>query len=177
MKHQPLFDTLTEIVTEICQYPEALRVFTEDLDGKHILTVMPHTADHPKLVGHHGRQINAFKHLAETAGIRLGERMLFQLKDSFVGQRDPDSDFVYNPRFDVVKFHRLLAALFEQVTGRTLPFTVQDQKEALRVSVSHPRGDSVETVVHAISAILFAYCRRHGRRLQMRSAYLIPHES
>jgi predicted RNA-binding protein YlqC (UPF0109 family) len=172
MKHQPLFEVISEIVERICEYGDDLRIFTDETPAGFILTVLPNMADYPKLVGKHGRQVNAFAFLVRLAGARLGCKVGFSLKESFVGRREPTLAFAYNPDFDRIRFQRLLQSLAEMVLTGPLSVSLSEDHEVLKVTIGVARGDEAETIVNALDSVFYAYCYRNGRRLQLKPEYL-----
>lgn len=173
MKHEPLFRILTEIVEVICRrHLDDLRIFTEDQDGVRALVVMPHSADYPRLVGRHGGQVHAAEYLVQRAGVRLGERIKYSLKESFIGEREPIERFAYNPDFSVMDFERRLHALAFCVTGKAWDFTVTPSGESLIVFTPCERNGSTETFLSAIEAVLRPYCYGDGRKLHIKPQFI-----
>ena len=174
MKHQPLFELLSNLIESCCAHPQQLRIFTETVNGTAVLTVLPHTADYPKLVGRHGRQVNAFKYLVQQAAGTLGASLDFVLKESFLGEREPSDPFIFNPDFDVAEFERLLQSLADLCAGEPVPVAIKEHHEILHVTATVPRGHRHETLLQALDAVCYAYCYKNGRKLQLKPHYLNP---
>lgn len=176
MKHQPLFAVLTEIIEVIChRHLDDLRIFTENMNGVQTLVVMPHAADYPRLVGKHGGQVNAVLYLVQRAAQRLGERIGFSLRESFIGDREPVEPFSFNPDFKMEDFERRLTSLAERVSGHPWDFEIATDRETLVVTTPCERSSSNETFLSAIEAVFKPYCYGSGRKLQIKPQF-INHE-
>jgi predicted RNA-binding protein YlqC (UPF0109 family) len=177
MKHEPLFQVLTEIVEVICRrHLEDLRIFTENVNGVQTLVVMPHAADYPRLVGKHGGQVNAILYLVQRAAQRLNERIGFALRESFIGDREPVEAFAYNPDFNVATFHLRLERLAEIVSGHPWKFRVTPVGDILVVTTPCERNGQTETFLSALEAVMKPACYGSGRKLQIKPEF-INHET
>jgi len=173
MKHQPLFQVLTEIIEVICRrHLDDLRIFSETTHGVETLVVMPHAADYPRLVGKHGGQVNAIKYLVEKASVTLATPLMFSLRESFIGDREPVEPFAYNPDFEVLTFQQRLARLATLVSGQPWEFTVLPEGDVLYVRVPCERNGSTETFLSALEAVFKPYCYGSGRKLQLKPQFI-----
>lgn len=173
MKHEPLFQVLTEIVEVICRrHLDDLRVFSENIGGAETLVVMPHVADYPRLVGRHGGCVHAIEYLVNKTAGRIGERIGFSLRESFVGDREPVEAFVYNPDFDVKSLHRRLIALAGCVSGVRWKFKISSDHEYILVTVPVERSRDTETFLSALEAVFKPACYGDGRKLQIKPKFI-----
>jgi len=173
MKHEPLFQVLTEIVEVICRrHLEDLRIFSEKVGGVETLVVMPHAADYPRLVGKHGGQVNAVNYLVQKAAATLREPIGFSLRESFIGDREPVEAFAFNQDFDVALFHNRLERLAELASGQPWKFRVTPVGDILVVSTPTERNGQTETFLAALEAVFKPYAYGSGRKLQLKPQYL-----
>ncbi len=173
MNHEPLFEVLTEIIEGIChRHLDDLRIDIDDLRGVHTMTVIPHAADYPRLVGKHGGQINAMLYLVNKASVRTGRRIALALKEGFVGDREPLEAFCYNPAFDVIAFMDRLARLSNAVSGDSRIFTLTQSGDTMVVTTPCDRSNGDETFLSAIEAVLKPYCFGSGRKLQLKPHFI-----
>lgn len=173
MKHEPLFQVLTEIIEGICQdHLDETRIYTDNLKGVETLIVMPHMADYPKLIGKEGLQVNAFNYLVQRAARRLGIRLGISIKESFIGEREPIEAFAYNPNFDVADFEEKLSRLMSSVTGENIPLTVTSQEAMVIVKYPCERGSENESLGSAMTKVLRPYVFRMGRSLYIKPQFI-----
>ena len=168
MNYENFFDALTELVTGMCGHPESLRVFTEDHDGVQTLVVMPHTADHARLVGRRGETVNAFQFLTGRAGVRFNQRIAFNLGESYIGEPEPREPFAFNPDFDRTKFERLLGIVLESVADPAPDYHVAYTGQGVLVEINLPRQNDHACLVSAVNSVFMPYCYHQGRASRIR---------
>lgn len=175
MNYEKYFDALTELVTGMCAHPESLRVFTEEQSGVHTLVVMPHTADHAKLVGRRGETINALQFLTRMAGVRCQARIAFTLSESFLGEKEMPEPFSFNPDFDRQKFERMLSVILSAVCDPP-PFSVEYVGQGLLVDLQLPRRNDTASLTSALNSVFMPYCYAQGRasRIRLGQVNVIP---
>lgn len=177
MKHEPLFAVLTEIIEAVCRdHLEDTRIYPERVDGVETLTVIPHMADYPKLIGKSGAQVKALNYLVQHAARRLGVRLRVNIEESFIGSREPIEPFAYDPKFDVEAFKDVLTRLTNVVAGNTIKFDVIERDAMIVCRYLCERSSENEAVGSAISSVLRPYCFRLGRSLYIKPQF-INHET
>lgn len=176
MKHQPLFDLVSQIIEDICEYKGDLRIFSPHENGAHVLLVIPHTADYPKLIGKGGRQVNAMKFLFRQASLKLGCALDYQIKDSFTGTREAVIPFAYNPDFDAGKLERMMEQLAALVMHTEPPVGTVLEGDRVIARIKVDRTANNEAIVAALDAVFYAWCYPRGRKLKLIADY-ITHET
>jgi len=161
MKHQPFFDLLAEIIAGFCAYKDDLKIY----DNGGILTVLPHAADHPKLIGGQGRQVNAFKFAVQQFAQHHGLTLGFAVQESFIGQREDRRPFVFNPNFDKEKADALISQLASFLFNQKVELRSECAGSSWLVTLKTPEDVAV---YDAINRIFYPYGQANGRRLQLK---------
>lgn len=176
MKHQPLFDIVTQIVEDICEYKEDLKVFIEPQGKVTALLVIPHNADKPKLIGKSGRQVNAMKYLVSLAGQKLGVALDYQIKEGFIGEREPVIPFAYAPDFDLETLRSLMQKFCTFVLDAETTIKCEHSGDRVVARIALPRTARNESIVAALDAVFYAWSFPRGRKLKLQAEF-INHEN
>lgn len=170
-KHEAILGLLSDVITGICIYPKTLKIFAEpESPTSHKLIVMPHMADYRKLVGKGGRTINAFKHIAKTAGENAGLSLVVDLQESMVGNPEPPQPFRYNEEFDVTKATKLITELAQWTFGGPVDVQITQPHLSMDVRINSNTNMEHDGICASLNAIFYPYGMANGRKIEIKSA-------
>ena len=166
-KHEALTKPFIAVIRGICSHKNdgelVFRVSTTEEAVE--LTVVPHTADFPKINGKGGRQIKALKFLFERAGGNLGLDAALKLEESFVGNRE-ESSFTENPKFNVSEMRSLIVTFAKTVMGCPVDAEINQDGNGRTTFTLKPSVEirDAMTITAAMDEVFYPYAMAHGRR-------------
>lgn len=170
-KH-PLTNALAHVIQETVYHVEELRIREFDSQQGLVISVIPHTADHPILVGSAGRQINAYRHLAKRAeGVYL-RKIEIKLTESYIGEREPRREFEPNSAFDSDKIRTIITEILMVTLERPLDITIEKDGNRFNAILETEENDlPMRSLVRAIGDVLWPWAFRHGIRLWVKEPF------
>jgi hypothetical protein len=165
----PVSKAICPVIAGACRHRDVLKFDEVHNDSGARLSITPHRADFPVLLGKKKRQFLAFNMLFESASLRRGECGKLRLNEGTVGQPEFER-FNFNPGFDVHGTRELLETLLAMLFDKppTMKIDRGSDPEKLFVNLWFGNDDPYNTMIaQALNDAFYPYGYRQGIRLRI----------
>jgi predicted RNA-binding protein YlqC (UPF0109 family) len=162
----PIAKAIHSLIKGTCIKPETLDVIETLRDNKLELVFLPDMCDFRILIGSKGKTITALQHVAQEMGRGSGLEVGLELRESYIGERLPMSDFELNPGFKGPEMLPILDPFLELLFDPLPTVRFEDKGEKLYIIIDVPEEEL--PLIKAMGVAFYPYGFRHGRRLSFR---------